>query len=85
MWWASTADKSYNTNDQRYELKPSVCARVFSFQQGAILDDLLANNSYVVQVVALCTNGLYGRVSDLYKFFLPINDPGKSDHAWDRV
>uniref|UniRef100_A0A3Q2XS69 Protein tyrosine phosphatase receptor type Z1a n=1 Tax=Hippocampus comes TaxID=109280 RepID=A0A3Q2XS69_HIPCM len=45
-------------------------------QDGAILDELVANCSYVVQVVAVCANGLYGRVSNPLTFTVPVDGPG---------
>uniref|UniRef100_A0AAV2KXE5 Uncharacterized protein n=1 Tax=Knipowitschia caucasica TaxID=637954 RepID=A0AAV2KXE5_KNICA len=45
---------------------------------GAILDNMVSNTSYMIQVVAVCTNGQYGRMSDPLKADMPFEAPEDS-------
>uniref|UniRef100_A0A3P9LZL5 Protein tyrosine phosphatase receptor type Z1a n=1 Tax=Oryzias latipes TaxID=8090 RepID=A0A3P9LZL5_ORYLA len=77
-------DSSINTYSVTYRLGDEEDAEMFRYMTdgdqdvGAILDDLVANRSYNVQVMAICSNGQKGRVSDLLKVVAPLDVPGNS-------
>ncbi|PWA19954.1 hypothetical protein CCH79_00016565, partial [Gambusia affinis] len=81
----------YDTNIEKYSItyrlakaEDSVMSEYLTdgYQDtGAILDDLLPNSTYEVRVVAICTNGRRGRVSDLLTVVMPFDDLEAVHHS----